>query len=69
MTNQGVQAAGRDRFDAAQAVARSAGALALEYFRRVETLVVEHKGSQIWSARQTARQNATFARNCSRVPR
>ncbi len=46
MTNQGVQAAGDERFDAAQAVARSAGALALEYFRRVESLVVEHKGSQ-----------------------
>ena len=46
MTNQREQAPGDDRFDAAQAVARSAGALALDYFRRAETLVVEHKGSQ-----------------------
>ena len=46
MTNQRGQAPGDDRFDAAQAVARSAGALALDYFRRAETLVVEHKGSQ-----------------------
>jgi myo-inositol-1(or 4)-monophosphatase len=34
------------RFDAAIEVARSAGAIALEYFARAATLVVEHKGAQ-----------------------
>lgn len=34
------------RFDAAIEVAQSAGAIALEYFTRAATLVVEHKGAQ-----------------------
>jgi myo-inositol-1(or 4)-monophosphatase len=34
------------RFDAAIEVARSAGAIALEFYQRVSTLVVEHKGAQ-----------------------
>lgn len=35
-----------ERFDAAMAVARSAGQLALEYFSRASSLTVEHKGAQ-----------------------
>lgn len=35
-----------ERFDAAKSVARSAGALALEYFGRASSLTVEHKGAQ-----------------------
>ena len=34
------------RFDVATKVALSAGAIALEYYRRAATLVVEHKGAQ-----------------------
>ena len=34
------------RFEVATEVALSAGAIALEYYRRAATLVVEHKGSQ-----------------------
>ncbi len=34
------------RFDAAKAVAREAGQLALDYFRDLDALVVEHKGHQ-----------------------